>query len=258
MSNLAINEKMVSELLNSSEEFPIDFDVAWQWAGYTRKDNAIRKLKKYFIEGQDFSSDRRSASISGGSAISYSLTNDCFKEFCMVAGTENGKEVRRYYLNCEKQLKEAHVHRVAVPIAPSLDTEQRISILSEASRLFGLADSPRHMQLIRDRVANLLNDQTAPVVASEPRWMGVTEVAEDLGYKPSQVAKVGSQLGKVVAAWYRAEFSADPLEEERIFNGRMTDLKVYQRSEDLDGIVMAYLNQKGLSNLAIAKSRCAS
>jgi phage anti-repressor protein len=258
MPNLAINEKMVSELLNSSEEFPIDFEMAWQWAGYTNKRNAANKLKAHFEDGLEFSIMLSKNPEGGRPSVSYSLTNDCFKMFCMMAGTGKGKEVRRYYIECEKRLKINQGIQVAVPIAPSLDTEQRISILSEASRLFGLSDSPRHMQLIRDRVANLLNDQAAPIVASEPRWMGVTEVAEDLGYKPSQVAKVGSQLGKVVAAWYRAEFNADPLEEERIFNGRMTDLKVYQRSEDLDGIVMAYLNQKGLSNLAIAQSRGAS
>jgi hypothetical protein len=32
----------------------------------------------------------------------YYLTADCFKAFCMMAGTKKGKEVRKYYLQIEK------------------------------------------------------------------------------------------------------------------------------------------------------------
>ena len=34
------------------------------------------------------------------------LTIDCFKSFGMMAGTEKGKEIRRYFLMCERQLKQ--------------------------------------------------------------------------------------------------------------------------------------------------------
>jgi P63C domain len=47
------------------------------------------------------------------------LTSDCFKSFCLMAGTAKGKEVRRYFLNCEAELKrrieneeEQHKNRV--------------------------------------------------------------------------------------------------------------------------------------------------
>jgi hypothetical protein len=35
----------------------------------------------------------------------YLLTVDCFKAFCMMAGTDRGKEVRRYFLEVEKRYK---------------------------------------------------------------------------------------------------------------------------------------------------------
>jgi phage anti-repressor protein len=38
----------------------------------------------------------------GRKAIGYFLTVDCFKAFCMMAGTSKGKEVRLYYLKIEK------------------------------------------------------------------------------------------------------------------------------------------------------------
>lgn len=34
------------------------------------------------------------------------LTIDCFKSLGMMAGTEKGKEVRLYFLECEKQFKQ--------------------------------------------------------------------------------------------------------------------------------------------------------
>lgn len=33
------------------------------------------------------------------------LTVDCFKSLGMMAGTEQGKKIRRYFLECERQLK---------------------------------------------------------------------------------------------------------------------------------------------------------
>ena len=106
MAFLTLNQEQVSALVGSVEQFPVDFDAAWQWAGYTRKENAAIKLKAHFIEGLEFYMVACKTPEGGRPSVSYSLTNDCFKMFCMMAGTEKGKEVRRYYLDCEYQLKE--------------------------------------------------------------------------------------------------------------------------------------------------------
>lgn len=34
------------------------------------------------------------------------LTVDCFKQLCMMANTEKGREVRKYFLECERKLKD--------------------------------------------------------------------------------------------------------------------------------------------------------
>ena len=93
-------------LVRSEERYPIDFDDAWQWVGYSRKDHALEVLLKDFEEGQDFSRIL-GKSTGGRPAENYFLTIDCFKSFCMMAGTERGKEVRRYYLAVEKAFVEA-------------------------------------------------------------------------------------------------------------------------------------------------------
>lgn len=98
-------------LLKSTDEFPVDFDNAWVWIGYSRKDVAKSSLiSAGFLPGTDF---RISRNITGNSGRgrnpdSIWLTLDCFKSFAMMAGTERGKEVRAYFIDCEKELKAHH------------------------------------------------------------------------------------------------------------------------------------------------------
>jgi phage anti-repressor protein len=109
--SLFLEVKMMDELIpferlemvaKSIDLYPVDFDDAWQWVGYSRKDNALETLKANFEEGTDFSGLKRK-STGGRPSDAYFLTTDCFKAFCMMAGTQKGKEVRRYYLDLEKK-----------------------------------------------------------------------------------------------------------------------------------------------------------
>lgn len=100
-------------MINSENEFPINLDDAWQWLGYSRKDNAKSTLTNNFDQGVDYiiQAPENSGAVAkqGFSAFNRQeiyLTVDCFKAFAMLAGTAKGKEVRTYFLNCEKTLKE--------------------------------------------------------------------------------------------------------------------------------------------------------
>jgi phage anti-repressor protein len=95
-------------IAQSIDQYPVDFDEAWQWVGYSRKDNALVVLKDNFMEGEEFSLIFRKTpkgSKGGRPTEQYCLTADCFKAFCMMAGTQKGKEVRRYYLDLEKKYR---------------------------------------------------------------------------------------------------------------------------------------------------------
>ncbi|HCF26952.1 MAG TPA: hypothetical protein DEV81_07025, partial [Cyanobacteria bacterium UBA11049] len=84
--------------------------AAWQWLGYSRKDKAKEALVNNFERELDYTSEFSTLkwkTPQGGRPSEFiHLTIDCFKAFCMMAGTEKGKEVRRYFLECERQLKE--------------------------------------------------------------------------------------------------------------------------------------------------------
>ena len=105
--NFSQNLAMV--MVQSTEPFPVDFDNAWKWIGYFQKSDAKKALlNSGFIEGIDFQVLRKAPQNSKGGrpAKKLYLTVDCFKSFGMMAGTEKGKQIRQYFLECEKRVKE--------------------------------------------------------------------------------------------------------------------------------------------------------
>lgn len=99
-------------LLRSTDEFPVDFEDAWRWIGYSRKDTAVDALKLNCIQGVDFNfQEIPEVRIEGRRRVTrnvdrYSLSIDGFKMFAASAGTPRGREVRVYLINCERRLKE--------------------------------------------------------------------------------------------------------------------------------------------------------
>ena len=101
-----MNDLQVSftSIVESEEDFPVDFDDAWVWIGYSKKDKALDALFSIFEEGLDFTRNGGKSKEGPGRPMdSYFLTKDCLKEFCMLARTDKGKEVRKYFIDCEKR-----------------------------------------------------------------------------------------------------------------------------------------------------------
>jgi phage anti-repressor protein len=81
-----------------------------------QEEQCPRKLQEDFKEGIDYSSGNKDVTQDefwssilrtkkgngGHNENLYFLTIDCFKSFCMMAGTDRGKEVRKYFIQIEK------------------------------------------------------------------------------------------------------------------------------------------------------------
>jgi phage anti-repressor protein len=103
--NDLVSVAQLERIAGSEERFPVDFDWAWQTVDYSTKSNALRTLKENFNEGVDFDSsvmmnqtttDNNNSQHGGDrKTVKYMLSVDCFQEFCMLAGTEKGKELQR-------------------------------------------------------------------------------------------------------------------------------------------------------------------
>jgi anti-repressor protein len=115
MNNNNFSLALAQDLIDSGRQFPVNFDDAWQWLGYSRKERAFTKLKKHFEEGLDFCTNYCKTSQGGRPSVSVYIAIDCFKSLGMMAGTEQGKLVRKYFLECEKkwELTKQHFPEVA-------------------------------------------------------------------------------------------------------------------------------------------------
>lgn len=105
-------------LIQSAEHFPVNFDDAWQWLEFSRKDSAKKSFDKCeFSESLDFSSFRQKVEREVGATYKdvIHLTIDCFKSWAMMVQTEKGKLVRQYFLECERKLKEKQQEELNLP-----------------------------------------------------------------------------------------------------------------------------------------------
>ena len=114
MTSLTFSQELALSLYTSKESHPIDFDDAWQWLGYARKDVALKALKSNFEEGVDFSTKKRKTSSGGRPSDYISLTVECLKAFGMMAGTSQGKAIRKYFLECERLAKSTQQPKKAI------------------------------------------------------------------------------------------------------------------------------------------------
>ena len=103
-----ISKETIVDQLESVEEFPIALSDVWGWLGFSTKGNAQKAFEKLdVIEGEDFEVViQKDNNLSGGRTLTETkLTIDCFKLWAMSAQTAKGKDVRRYYLQIEKEWK---------------------------------------------------------------------------------------------------------------------------------------------------------
>jgi hypothetical protein len=116
--------KLVTRWLKAEQEgveFPVEFDIAWKLAGYARKDHAKRRItskSSYLKEGRDYLPTSGEWLVSGRSSDSMLLTCDAFKHFCLMAETEQGEQIRQYFIESEKKwrLTQEHHPEVAIDI----------------------------------------------------------------------------------------------------------------------------------------------
>lgn len=107
MSNLtAFNQTTANDLFNSTNPFPVSFDDAWQWLEYDKKGNAKRYLVENLEEGIDFLINQELGSLAvPRPSEQISLSIEGFKNWAMMSKTDTGKQVRKYFIECERIAK---------------------------------------------------------------------------------------------------------------------------------------------------------
>jgi len=82
----------------------------WEFVGSKQQfaDWIKGRIEKYgFVEGEDFTVHKIMNQWNQVDRIDYHLTIETSKELAMVENNEKGRQVRRYFIECEKRAKEA-------------------------------------------------------------------------------------------------------------------------------------------------------
>ncbi|MBD2491370.1 KilA-N domain-containing protein [Aulosira sp. FACHB-615] len=112
----------IAQQLHNSNQI-IDFDWAWSVLGYSTKSNAKRMLTAYFERNFDYFVQPEDESLeplpyqvfitweenskAGRPVEKIYLTTECFKEMGMLSKSEQGRQIRKYFLQCETIAKES-------------------------------------------------------------------------------------------------------------------------------------------------------
>lgn len=132
MTDFTFDASLALSLYQSDEPFPVDLDDAWQWLGYNNKQFAEEKLRYNFEAGIDFLYKGIKSPAGGRPRKCILLSIDCFKHLAMMAGTQQGKVIRKYFLECERIAKAAMIKSLKAP-----DLTAQFSKLKESEAIEG-------------------------------------------------------------------------------------------------------------------------
>jgi phage anti-repressor protein len=87
-----------------TNDFPINLEHVFKMIGFAHKKNAKRTLENNFTENEDYKIVLlpREKNLQGGRPEEAIMLNvDTFKNLCMIAKTDKGKQIRKYYVKLE-------------------------------------------------------------------------------------------------------------------------------------------------------------
>ena len=83
-----------------SNDFPINLENVFKMMGFAHKKNAKRTLENNFTKDEDYKTSlfpKEKSSWGGSGSEQIMLNVDTFKNLCMIAKTEKGKQQLQYH-----------------------------------------------------------------------------------------------------------------------------------------------------------------
>jgi hypothetical protein len=171
-------------------QFPVPFDLAWQMAGYSKKANAKQSGLKGLQKDKEFCCQISKTPGGGRSSEFITLSLDGMKHMCFIPCTEEGRQIRQYFIEAEKKW------RLVQQTAPKVAEEVEILHLKlEIAKQEAIAKSAEEKTIgLRHYVVTALPKPVAD------RILGVSSVVEveyrDRIIKDREVINDGSTINK--------------------------------------------------------------
>lgn len=125
-----------SRLFHGKPTQSVDAERFWTFLSITTPCHRWieRRIAEYqFVEGEDYLTEMRQSGKNGGRPKKhYFLNLDMAKELAMVERNEKGRQARKYFIECERKLKESK--------APAVSTCQRVLAMYEGGKLTSIKD----------------------------------------------------------------------------------------------------------------------
>lgn len=134
---MEFSHELAMVLYQSAEPFAVDFDDAWRWIGWRKKQDGKDVLLQNFKEGEDFLRKGVKSPSGGRPGEWIALTVNCFKQLGMMAGTEKGRNIRDYFIECERRWKEESSRQSL--IQPTAEHPEPKVIIDSVSMVLSIA-----------------------------------------------------------------------------------------------------------------------
>lgn len=179
--------------------------------------------------GEEFSPNLAKNISRGRPTVEYYISLSMGKEIGMVERTDKGREVRRYFIECERRLKEVQQSAIAIP-----------QTLPEALRL--AADlAEKNQQLIEQAKIDTPKAEWCDRVIAANEHMTITQAAKTLSYPPRKFKDFLRKVGFIYAG-------ADTPMQDQIRTGRAVLRYAHYTTSDGNPVEKPYthITSKGL------------
>ena len=178
------------------------------------------RIEKYgFVENQDFVRFHKKMEANNATMIEYYLALDMAKEVAMIENNEKGRDVRQYFITCEKLAKQAST----ASLSDQLKVAQ-IGLLNRVLDEFGDKISPQAREtllLVGSEKFLGINTGYRPPVAQQT--YSASEIGERLGIS-------GNKVGRLTKAHKlkTEEYGIWVLDQSAHSNKQVTSFRYYE------------------------------
>ena len=191
------------------------------------------RIEKYgFVENQDFLIVLSKTPNGGRPSQEYYITLDMAKQLAMVENNEKGMQVRKYFIECEKKLKEQTAPQ---PVRPIGETEDKLRTIILALEHTTLSDVAKETAIITS-AETLTGISIGYRPQIEQTTYSAKELGDVLGISANRVGRIANAHGlktKEYGLYYlnKSQHSDKQVEHFRYFEKAIDKFKSILENE---------------------------